>query len=153
MQDKCAARLPIKSFTNTIVILIQQGTQIHIRFTKLVAIDVKIWIKKLSLKGFCPLVPFCKTVTQMNGLNMMWIEIKTTAVGDIANFLLYHRAVGTICPIPPLQILAGIKGKPSPSQGLELLLPSPPKNKFQSFRRPCHIKHRTCNINKFWSWF
>ena len=67
--------------------------------SKLVAIIN--WIKRLSLKGFCQLIPFCKTVTQMNGLNMMWIQIKTTAVGDIANFLLYHRAVGTSGPIPP----------------------------------------------------
>ena len=44
-------------------------------------IDVKIWIKKLSLKGFCKLIPFCKTVTQMNGLNMIWIQIKNKYLG------------------------------------------------------------------------
>ena len=101
MQDKGAAGLPIKSFANTMIILIQLKTLIHIRIIKLVAVDVKIWIKTLSLKGFCQLIPFCKTVTQMNGLNMMWIQIKTTAVGDILNFLLYHRAVGSSGPIPP----------------------------------------------------
>ena len=102
--------MQLSSFANTTIILIQLRALLpilHIRFTKLLAIDVKILIRKLSLKGFCKLIPFCKTVTQMNGLNMMWIQIKTTAVGYIANFLLYHRAVGTSGPIspPPLRLL------------------------------------------------
>ena len=136
--------MQLGSFANTTIILIQLRALIHIRFTKLLAIDVKIWIIKLSLRGFCKLIPFCKTVTQMNGLNMIWMQIKTTAMVDIANCLLYHRAVGTSGLIPPPQTLVGMKGKPSLSQGLEFLLPSSPK--FFSSGLPTALPHKATNV-------
>ena len=46
--------LPIKSFTNTIVILIQQGTQIHIGFTKTTCHRCENLNKKAFFERFLP---------------------------------------------------------------------------------------------------
>ena len=67
MQDKCAAGLLCKYNDNLNSIKSPNTYSIY----KITCHRCENLNKKAFLKGFFQLIPFCKTVTQMNGLNMM----------------------------------------------------------------------------------